>query len=160
MADFDLFTAQVMLYFAAVSFAEVSQRLSSDESVAWRGFLGTGDPVLGSLPRESLERLRQITLQRARSGTAEERKGFAEWIRRSIAPRNIAGLANADRHNMYPVDFEELVEQHSLLGMSRKDLVDALPALRGMSKQPPFTTNRGTHNGPGDAKKSAEAAGQ
>ena len=160
MAHFDLFAAQAMLYFAGVSFAEVSQRLSSDESVAWRGFLGTGDPVLGSLPRESLDRLRRITGERASSGTAEERKGFAEWIKRSIAPRNIAGLADADRHNMYPVDFEELVEQHSLLGMSRKQLVDALPALRGMSKQPPFTIKTGTQNGSGDAQKSAEAAGK
>ena len=40
MAQFDLFAAQAMLYFAAVSFAEVGQRIAPDESVAWRGFLG------------------------------------------------------------------------------------------------------------------------
>jgi FADH2 O2-dependent halogenase len=160
MAHFDLFAAQVMLYFAAVSFAEVSQRLSHDETVAWRGFLGTGDAVLAPLPRESLERLRRITLGRGSSGVDEERKEFAEWIKGSIAPRNIAGLANAARHNLYPVDFEELVEQHSLLDMSRKQVVDALPALRGMSKQRPFTIKTGTNNGPGYAKKSAEAAGK
>src|SRR5205085_7192303 len=43
MTHFDLFAAQAMLYFATVSFAEVSQRLEPDDSVAWNGFLGVGD---------------------------------------------------------------------------------------------------------------------
>ncbi len=159
MAHFDLFAAQAMLYFAAVSFAEVSQRLSPDSSQAWRGFLGTRDPVLGPLPRESLSRLRQITQRRGLSSTGQKRGEFAEWVRHSIAPRNIAGLCNADRHNIYPVDFDELVEQHSLLGMNRKQLVDALPALRGMSQQSPFTIKTGTQNGTGHPQESAETAG-
>jgi FADH2 O2-dependent halogenase len=144
MAHFDLFSAQSMLYFAAVSFAEVSQRLSRDESVAWRGFLGIGDCVLEGLPRESLERLRRMTQRRGLTSTAQERGEFAEWIRSSIAPRNVAGLASRDRHNIYPVDFDELVEQHSLLEMSREQLVDALPMLRGMSQPSPFTLKTGT----------------
>ena len=94
MAHFDLFAAQAMLYFATVSFAEVSQRLTPDESVAWKGFLGTGDPVLGALPRQSLQRLREITLRRGETGDDGERRGFVEWVRQSIASRNIAGLAN------------------------------------------------------------------
>ena len=36
MAHFDLFAAQAMLYFATVSFAEASQRLTPTESAAWR----------------------------------------------------------------------------------------------------------------------------
>ena len=64
MAHFDLFAAHAMLYFGTVSFAEVSQRLAPDESAAWKGFLGVGDPVLESLPRENLRRLRQITQRR------------------------------------------------------------------------------------------------
>jgi FADH2 O2-dependent halogenase len=131
MSHFDLFAAQAMLYFATVSFAEVSQRLSPDESVAWNGFLGVGDPVLEPLPRESLRRLREITQSRGATGTSEQRREFAEWIANAIAPRNIAGLANPDRHNLYPVDFDELVNKHALLGMSRAELVAALPALRG-----------------------------
>ena len=131
MAHFDLFAAQAMLYFATVSFAEVSQRLAPDESVAWKGFLGKGDPVLGPLPRQSLKRLREITLRRGETGSTEERRGFVEWVRQSIAPRNIAGLANPERWNLYPVDFDALIEQHALLGMTREQLVDALPLLRG-----------------------------
>jgi tetracycline 7-halogenase / FADH2 O2-dependent halogenase len=131
MTHFDLFAAQAMLYFAAVSFAEVSQRLAPEESVAWRGFLGVGDPVLEPLPRESLQRLRQITQGRGDAGTQLERRGFADWIAQAIAPRNIAGLADSDRKNLYPVDFDELVNKHALLGMNRAQTVAALPALRG-----------------------------
>lgn len=133
MAHFDLFAAQAMLYFATVSFAEVSQRLAPDESVAWRVFLGVGDPMLEPLPRQSLQRLRQITQRRGDTGTADDRQRFSEWVTRAIAPRNIAGLANPERRNLYPVDVDALVEQHALLGMSRDQLVAALPALRGMS---------------------------
>ncbi|MFN2601401.1 MAG: NAD(P)/FAD-dependent oxidoreductase [Gemmatimonadaceae bacterium] len=131
MTHFDLFAAQAMLYFASVSFAEVSQRLKPDQSAAWNGFLGVGDPVLEPLPRESLRRLREITHSRGETGTPDDRRVFAEWIANAIAPRNIAGLANPDRENLYPVDFDALVAKHELLGMSKAELVDALPALRG-----------------------------
>ena len=131
MAHFDLFAAQAMLYFATVSFAEVSQRLMPGDSVAWKGFLGTGDSVLAPLPRQSLERLRQITRRCGETGTSEDRRGFANWVSGAIASRNIAGLAKPDRRNLYPVDFNELIEQHALLGMSREQVVDALPLLRG-----------------------------
>ncbi|MEO7501921.1 MAG: FAD-dependent monooxygenase [Gemmatimonadaceae bacterium] len=135
MAHFDLFAAHAMLYFATVSFAEVSQRLLPDESPAWKGFLGVGDPVLEPLPRESLRRLRAITRGDAGIGTSDERRDFVEWVAREIEPRNIAGLANPERRNLYPVDFDMLVERHALLGMSRDELVAALPALRGNSTE-------------------------
>jgi hypothetical protein len=138
MAHFDLFAAQAMLYFATVSFAEVSQRLKPEDSVAWNGFLGVGDPVLEPLARESLRRLRQITHSRGEVGTPDSRRDFVDWISRAIAPRNIAGLANEARLNLYPVDFEALVERHTLLGMSRDQLVQELPMLRGMGTEPAF----------------------
>jgi len=136
MAHFDLFAAQAMLYFAAVSFAEASQRLAPDGSVAWKGFLGVGDQVLEPLPRESLRRLRDITQRQGKPGSAVEREGFAEWIARAIAPRNIAGLAEPMRRNLYPVDFDVLVDQHQLLGMSRAQILEALPRLRGTGPAP------------------------
>lgn len=144
MAHFDLFAAQAMLYFATVSFAEVSQRLAPGESVAWNGFLGAGDAVLEPLPRESLQRLRQITQRRGDPGSPDARRDFTEWITKAISPRNIAGLANPERRNLYPVDFDALIEQHALLGMSRDQLVNALPMLRGMSPQPPFMVSTGS----------------
>ena len=138
MAHFDLFAAHAMLYFATVSFAEVRQRVVPDESAAWSGFLGVGDTVLGGVLDEALTRLLEITHGRGEAGTEAERRKFAEWVARTIAPRNVAGLADAARHNLYPVDLDTLVERHELLGMTREQLVSALPALRGMSPEPPL----------------------
>ena len=148
MAQFDLFAAQAMLYFASVSFAEVGQRLAADESVAWRGFLGVGDTVLEPLAGESLRRLREITRGCGDAGMGgcgttsviqrAECRAFAEWMATAIAPRNVAGLADPSRHNLYPVDLDLLVERHALLGMTRERLVESLPALRGMSSEPSF----------------------
>jgi FADH2 O2-dependent halogenase len=132
MIHFDLFAAHAMLYFATVSYAEVSQRLAPEDSVAWRGFLGVGDSVLESLPRESLTRLREITQRPGDAPTADKRRSFVDWITRAIELRNIAGLADSARRNLYPVDFDALIKRHALLGMSRDQLIEALPALRGM----------------------------
>lgn len=125
MAHFDVFAAQAMIYFAAVSFAEARQRLAhqDSETAAWSGFLGVGDPQLGPLPRASFRRL-------GRMRTREDRRLFVQWVRRSIAPRNVCGFANPEYSNLYPVDLGELVRRHSVLGMSRDALLNALPALR------------------------------
>jgi FADH2 O2-dependent halogenase len=136
MAHFDLFVAQAMLYFAAVSFAEASQRLAPVDSVAWKGFLGVGDSVLAGVPRESLARLQAITGSRGKAGSEEQRREFMDWIAASVAPRNVAGLADPRRGNLYPVDFDALIDGHTLLGMAREQIVAALPALRGMSPRP------------------------
>ena len=138
MTHFELFAAHAMLYFGTVSFSEVSQRLTPEEATAWTGFLGVGDPVLGPLPRQALQRLRQITQRRGNAGTSDERRGFAEWVTHAIAPRNIAGLADTARRNLYPVDLDVLIERHALLGKSRDQLLEALPALRGMAPEPSF----------------------
>jgi len=125
MANFETFAAQAMIYFAAVSFAEARQRLGhqNSETAAWTGFLGVGDPLLGPLPRASLRRLGRIR-------TREDRRLFIQWVRRSIAPRNVCGFADPEYRNLYPVDLDELVRRHGVLGMSRDALVSALPALR------------------------------
>lgn len=124
MARFELFAAHAMIYFAAVSFAEVSQRLHPADGVAWSGFLGVGDPVLSGVPRASLRRLRHTR-------TAVDRRDFVKWVRRTIAPRNVCGLADPQSHSLYPVDLDVLVGRHAVLGVSRESLVSALPALRG-----------------------------
>ena len=144
MAHFDLFAAHAMLYFATVSFAEARQRLVPEDAAAWNGFLGVGDPVLDPLPRAALRRLMRLTRRRGDVGTAQERRRFAEWVAGSIAPRNIAGLADPARRNLYPVDLDALIERHALLGMSRDQLVAALPALRGMAPERLFAGGSAT----------------
>jgi tetracycline 7-halogenase / FADH2 O2-dependent halogenase len=138
LAHFDLFAAQAMLYFATVSFAEVTQRLGRDDGAAWKGFLGVGDDVLGPLPSESFERLRRITHARGEQGDERQRSEFVEWIRSAIARRNVAGLAEPSRRNLYPVDLDVLVARHALLGMTREQLLGKLPALRGQGPRPAF----------------------
>lgn len=136
MAHFDLFAAHAMIYFAIVSFAEVRQRLVRDEFAAWSGFLGVGDSAAEPLLRESLSRLRAITRGEGHTGSADDRRDYAAWAAEAIAPRNVAGLAEPARHNLYPVDLDLLIERHALLGLSREQLVEALPALRGMAPEP------------------------
>ena len=138
MSRFDLFAAHAMIYFATVSFAEVKQRLLAPDDVAWEGFLGVGDPVLEPLPSEALRRLRRL-------GELHEdgAQNFVQWVTESIAPRNVAGLADAARRNLYPVDLGVLIDRHALLGLSRDQLISALPALRGESAfMPPLRFGR------------------
>ena len=131
MGHFDLFAAHALIYFAMVSFAEVQQRVLAEQSVAWRGFLGVGDAALHTLPNESRRRLRRITRGEAREGSAMERRRYVEWVKAAIATRNIGGFGDPARHNLYPVDLDLLVERHALLGLSRDQLLAALPLLRG-----------------------------
>ncbi len=142
LAHFELFAAQSMLYFTAVSFAEVRQRLVPDDAAAWSGFLGVDDPALCALPRESLERLRRITRRCGEAGSDAQREEFVGWITEAIAPRNVAGLADPSRRNLYPVDLDILVERHALLGMTRESLVAGLPRLRGMGEMPDIVRRR------------------
>ena len=128
MSSFELFAAQAMLYFAAVSYSEVKQRMTPSDDAAWSGFLGVGDPVLEPLPREALRRLRE----------GVDARSFTGWVATAIAPRNIAGLADESRHNLYPLDLDVLIERHALLGMTKEQVLDALPALRGMREEPAF----------------------
>ncbi len=124
MAHFRLFAAHALIYFAAVSFAEARQRLVDNSP--WSGFLGVGDPVLEPLPRESLRRLRR----------APKPEAFERWVAEAIAPRNIAGFADPAAHNLYPVDLDVLLDRHALLGLSREEIIAALPRLRGVADEP------------------------
>ena len=148
MTHFDLFAAHAMIYFASVSYAETRQRLAPDDDVAWQGFLGVGDSVLEPLPSTSYARLLEITKRAGSAGSEEPRREFTDWVAQAIAPRNVAGLADRARHNLYPVDLDVLIDRHALLGMTRETLIQRLPALRGMTPEPTFAArsvaDRGT----------------
>lgn len=127
MRDFDLFASYSFLYFAAASFAEASQRLLPEPGGipwAWQGFLGSIDPAT----QEMLDR----TLTTLRQGPAER---FEEEVRSSIAPRNLAGLADPSRNRLYPVDLEALVESADLLGLTSDEIRREIPRLRGGVQQ-------------------------
>jgi len=133
MQHFDLFAAHTMIYFALVSYSEVQQRFDPGEDWAWQGFLGVGDPVAQSLPRQALSRLDAIVGDHGHIASSAERRDYAAWVEQAIAPRNIAGFADQARHNLYPVDLDVLIDRHALLGLDREALIERLPLLRGLA---------------------------
>lgn len=135
MPDFGLFTDWATLYFAAVSFGETRQRLiPDDDRDPWTGFLGTGDPVLDPLFEEAGRRLEAVT-RRPGPWPEAERRAFSDWVRAAIEPRNVAGLADPAKGNLYGVDLDDLVRAAPRLGLTREEVVAALPRLRG---EPPL----------------------
>jgi hypothetical protein len=110
------------MYLAAASFSETCQRLCSpsewqeDESPgpwAWRGFLGATDTLLGPL----FEELRSECRQRRLQGSS-----LRSWIGRRIERRNVAGLADASKQNLFPAD------QDALLGLASRYGLDLATA--------------------------------
>jgi hypothetical protein len=131
MDDFELFTAQSFLYFAAVTFREVEERLYPDGRDAWEGFLGAGEASQERLFDESTQRLRSVLGKLEGGATEVERRAFVDWVTGSIEHRNVAGLADPARRNLYPVDFDLLVERAGLLGLTGAEMRSKLHLLRG-----------------------------
>lgn len=126
LGDFELFTAVAHLYFVTVSWAEARQRLLTETAPhAWEGFLGVGDPHLDALFDDVLAALR------ARHSELFDRAAWRRRLREGLAPRNVAGLDDPARRNLYPVDLDVLVGRAALLGLEREEIVAALPRLRG-----------------------------
>ena len=137
MADFDLFTSVSFLYFATVSFSEVDQRLRPDGrggvAPAWQGFLGATDPSLEDLFSETLIRLENLERDDTGQASAGDRRSFRNWVVESIARRNVVGLGDPRRRNLYPVDLDLLIDRASLLEMTAEEMRHHLPLLRGVS---------------------------
>ena len=129
MPDPELFAAYSMLYFAAASFAETRQRLAPGER-EWtdEGLLGASDPAVTAALDSALVALAALDPAR-RPATAGERRGFADLVAAQIAPRNLAGLADPRRRNLYPVDLEALADAAGLLGMTAAEVRAAIPRL-------------------------------
>lgn len=119
------FFAWSQLYFAAASFAEASQRLLEDDH-AWCGFLGATDPVTSAFVRDGHARVTARTAGTAPPAAAE----LAAWVRSAIAPRNVAGLGDDGRRNLYPVDLDALRRSRGLLGLGPAELEGRLARLR------------------------------
>lgn len=131
--DFAAFAAVSQLYFITVSFLEARQRLLPEDVVppAWEGFLGIGDPLINDVFAAASKRVRGGQLE-----------GFGDWLAAELAPRNIAGLADPGRRNLYPVDLDALVQRSALLGLERHEVEEALPRLRGEIDPPLDMTPR------------------
>ncbi len=121
MADFQLFEAYAMLYFAFVSFTEASRRLAPEaRDWAWEGFFGCRDALVSGVLAEAVRQL---------EAPEPDVEAFSRWISQAIEPRNIAGLADPARAGLYPVDLEALVAAAGKLGMTTEEVREALPRL-------------------------------
>jgi FADH2 O2-dependent halogenase len=135
MDDFELFTAQSFLYFVTVTYREVEERLfpegREESAPAWGGFLGAGNATWERLFEESRRRLRDVSGARNEASTERARQAFVDWIPHAIREHNVAGLADPTRLNLYPVDFDVVIERAGLLGMTGDEMRAKLPLLRG-----------------------------
>jgi FADH2 O2-dependent halogenase len=138
MDHFRLFAAQSFLYFSTVSFQELQQRLqvgSADPgSSAWQGFLGAGDVDTERLFVESNSRLRALKEVEDATDTLDA-ESYDRWIREQIECRNVIGLSDPSRNNLYPVDIDLLLSRAELLGLTRDEMQARVHLLRGGSFQ-------------------------
>ena len=128
MADFEVFAALTVLYFAAASYSETARRLEKPEAArrfvlqdreefaaAWKRLLAAArGPVVGEARRQLL------------SGVAA-----------AIEPINVAGLADAKRNNWYPALAEDLIAAAPKLGVDRA-AIDRLLARCGFTASSAF----------------------
>ena len=110
MADFEIFAAVTLLYFAAASFSEAARRLG--KRTLARGFL--------LQEREEFATACRRLLAAARGPlTGEARGQLLGNVTAVIEPINVAGLADANRRNWYPALAEDLVAAAPKLGADR-----------------------------------------
>jgi FADH2 O2-dependent halogenase len=111
MDDFELFRALSLLYFAAASFTETARRLGHPE-LAGDSFLLLDQPVFGPRARYCVD----LAL---RQPTGAPRVELLERIEQTIAPMNVVGLGDRDRHHWYPCRAEDLFAAAPKLSVDR-----------------------------------------
>ena len=117
MSDFAVFTALLLLYFAAVSFSEAARRLGKPELAS--SFLLHDDAVFGPASRQLLERAQELR-------TKEESTELVQDILRTIEPFNVAGFGDAARRNWYPVNADDLLRSAHKLDTTAEDILQML----------------------------------
>ena len=132
MDDFESFTAAAMAYFAAASFDELRQRLLDppEGGWCWQGFLGAEEEVRRRLFEELDER----------SAGARTARGLPGWIGPAIESRNLVGLDDPGRRNVYLVDLADMERRQdriaARLGVERAVLRGRWRRLRSPDRMP------------------------
>jgi len=119
--DWERFTALSNLYFAAVSYAESARRIGHKALAGDAFLLGAREPF-------ATERDACLALAaRYRDDrTPERRTALLDAIAHAIAPINVAGLADASRHNWYPALADDILASAGKLNASRGEVLAML----------------------------------
>jgi tetracycline 7-halogenase / FADH2 O2-dependent halogenase len=118
MRDFELFRALTLLYFAAASFTESARRLGKPQ-------LAGGTFLLGEHP-EFGPRFRYCIDRALSAPTGEQRDELLRRIHQTIAPVNVAELANSGRRHWYPALAEDLFANSAKLEATRGEIASML----------------------------------
>ena len=117
MANFPVFAALTLLYFAAASYSETARRLGRPELAS--SFLLYDHPVFGP----DCARV----LQRANSAQAAANPdSVINEILRVVEPIDVAGLTNRARRNWFPVDADDLLLAAHKLNATREEILQML----------------------------------
>ncbi len=116
-ANFPVFSAVSLLYFAAASYAEEARRLGKPQLAS--SFLLLDHPRFAAGCTRMLERARYVCDEKDSQAVIDE-------ILRVIEPVDVAGLSDGTRRNWYPVDAEDLLRSAHKLNVSRVEIAQML----------------------------------
>jgi tetracycline 7-halogenase / FADH2 O2-dependent halogenase len=117
MNRFNVFVALTLLYFAVASFVETARRLQRPHLAP--SFLLCTHPQFGPACEQICNRAKHIL-------TDAEAKALVAKIHEAIDPINVAGLANPDRRNWYPIEADDMLNAAAKLEASRDEVRDLL----------------------------------
>ena len=133
--NFEALRAIAALYFAAVSYQELRQRLVDPDPArpwAWEGFLGATDAESRAFVQEGRKRVEALVQDSLRGPEKADWTGLETWAGEAIAKRNVIGLVDSTRHHLYPVDLDVLLQRSSLLGLGLRQVEARLDRLRAL----------------------------
>lgn len=120
-ADFELFSALTLLYFAAASYAEAARRLGRGHLAG--SFLSADRPDFGPAAAECCAGV----ISAAKRGTlSRERERWIANVYEAIEPLDVAGLSDRSRLNWHPVEAEPLLAAASKLHATTGEIQEML----------------------------------
>ena len=116
MANFPLFSAFSMFYFAAAGYAEMSRRLPKAPRL--QRYLAADHAPFAA----GVTQCARFLHEQARNGSHEHVQDFAGRVAENAACLNIAGLCDPHKRNWYGVDMQDVIESAALLGMTSAEM--------------------------------------
>jgi len=117
MNRFELFKALTLLYFAVASYSEAARRLGKGHLA--ESFLLSGHPGFSRGLRQA------CSLAHDRPSAGLNTK-FKRLVNETIAPFDVAGLADGTRHPWYPARPEDLLASGAKIGATQDEIIAML----------------------------------